>query len=485
MTRRRLAALAVLALIVAACSGGSEGTGGELQGTRWVLRSYDSAGSQVLLDGDSYADLEFTAGRARGFAGCTSFDTVYRSTGRVLLVSPAATTLQSCGEEADTLQAAYLGLLSDSRSYTVRRETLTIFGPDRAALLIFDAGARNPLLGRWTVDSFADSPGSMTAPLEGTSLTVTFRLARVAGSSGCNTFDATYGTNGNIVAIGRMATTRLACPDEAMAQETAFLEVLGGVSFVEPRGSTLLLTDRFGVPGITLIRPASVAESPEPSPSEEPTASASASVTPEPSATPSSTAEPSAEPSPTASPTIAPTAAPTASSAPAPTVAPPSPPPATASCTIDAAGGATASIVYPADWFTLETPTALACRFFDPEPITIPPDPLALEVAVTIRFEANLAFADALAGATDPATWDVARVEPYTVAGFPAALVEGTSIDDTSGVAIGTTRYAYLIDLGPNGTAFVETSGTAGETYDLFTSTVDLIAAQSSIPVAS
>ena len=78
--------------------------------------------------------------------------------------------------------------------------------------------------------------------------------------------------------------------------------------------------------------------------------------------------------SPTATPTPAPT--PTPRRAPSPTPAPRSnrlprfrrPPPATSSAPM----GSLASIVYPADWSTVTEPADLACRYFDPEPITGP-----------------------------------------------------------------------------------------------------------------
>ena len=500
MILRRLAALAALLLVVAACSGGKEGTGGQLDGTRWVLRSYAQDGAQVLLEGDAYADAQFTAGRVSGFAGCSSYDAVARSTGRVLLVSAPITTLQTCGEAADTFQSTYLSLLQQSRSFSSRRDTLTIFGADRTALLTYDVGPRNPLLGSWLVDSFAETPGSMVAPLEGTSLTAVFRLTNVSGSSGCNTYDGIYGTNGNVVGISRLATTQKACPDDVMAQETAFLAALGGAAFVQPRGSSLFLTDRNGIVNVALTRPGAV---PEPIPSATPTAESSAtpvptatptaspSPTPKPTASSSPTPKPTASPTPkptpsataqptaTAKPTAAPTVAPTAT--PAPTVTPPSPLPATASCSIDGAGGATATMVYPADWTALDAPPAMACRYFDPEPITVPADPLTLTTAVMIQLQANLAYADAVTAATDPGTWSVTTTASYTVAGYPATLVEATSTNDASGTPVGTTRYAYLIDLGANGTGFIETFGTPGSTFDTDTSVVDLMASQSTI----
>jgi len=110
---------------------------------------------------------------------------------------------------------------------------------------------------------------------------------------------------------------------------------------------------------------------------------------------------------------------------------------------------------------------------------------LTLEVAVTIRLEANVSYADAIAAATDPSAWDVASSTAYTVAGFPATLVEATSTDASSGVPVGSTRYAYFLDIGANGTAVIGTTGTAGDAFDANTATVDLIASQSTVSAPS
>lgn len=486
MRFQRLAALVALALVVAACGSASEGVGGQLEGTRWVLRSLDQDGAQVLVQGDAYADATFDRARVSGFGGCSTYDAVTQDAGRLLFVSAARTTLQSCGEELDTFQSTYLTLLQSSHSYSVRRDTLTIFDSDRTPALIFDAGPRNPLLGHWDVDSYATAPGSISAPLPDTALTATFRLTQVEGSAGCNSYSGTYGTNGNVVAVGPLATTRMACADDVMAQETAFLAALGGIGFVEPRGNTLLLSDRNGNVNVILVRPGEEPEAtPTPTgtatatatPSATPKASATATATPKPTPTASPTPKPTPRPSP--SPTPAPTVAP--STTPAPTVVPPSPLPSTAVCTADGAAGTTAQIVYPADWFTLTSPPAMACRYFDPAQIVVPPDPLTLETAVMLQLQANIAYSDAVTAATDPALWTVTTQSQVTVAGFPATLVEATSLAETSGLPVGTVRYLYLIDLGANGTAYLLTSGQPGPELDANIVTVDVIASQSMI----
>ena len=112
-------------------------------------------------------------------------------------------------------------------------------------------------------NSFATAPGALTAPIEGTSLTAVFGIASVGGSAGCNQYTGTYGTNGNVVRIGRLATTRIACADEIMTQEAAFLAAMEGAALIDRRGPTLMLTDLRGDiargPGPTVDRAGRVA----------------------------------------------------------------------------------------------------------------------------------------------------------------------------------------------------------------------------------
>ena len=157
---RRLAALGGITLLVAACSGAAgaasdtaDGSGGEIQATNWVLRSYDVAGNLTIVPDDLYADADFRAQRVKGFAGCNTYDALYWASGRQLLVSMAATTLMACPDPAGSFEIAYLALLDQSRYFNIRLDTLTIRGADGTILLVFDAAPNNPLLGSWIVDS--------------------------------------------------------------------------------------------------------------------------------------------------------------------------------------------------------------------------------------------------------------------------------------------------------------------------------------------
>src|SRR6185295_19138309 len=193
--------IAFASLLLAACSAGP-GSGGVIEGTEWILRSYADGDTLAIVPETQYADAEFDRSRVTGLCGCNNYNAVYRQGGRTLLISQPALTLMACDEESMAFEQTFITNLQASRFYSVKRETLTIFGAKGATLLVFDAAPRNPLLGTWNVDSYADGSSVVAAPKD-PALEVVFGLASVGGFSGCNTFSGTYGTNGNYVRISR------------------------------------------------------------------------------------------------------------------------------------------------------------------------------------------------------------------------------------------------------------------------------------------
>jgi heat shock protein HslJ len=494
MTIRRLGALAALLLLVAGCTaaGGTtdqtaDGNGGELGATRWVLQSYASAGVLTIVPEGQFADAEFVTQRVKGFSGCNDYDAVYRAASRLLLVGRPAVTLMACPEPEATFETAYLTLLQQSRFYNIRSDQLTIRGADLAVLLVFRAAPANPLLGSWVVDSFESAPSTVSAVLPGTELTTVFSFDKVAGFAGCNSYTGPYTTNGSVAAIGPLATTRMACAEDVMAQETAFLAAMQGVARVESRGQTLQLQDRNGHLVVALTRP--VTPEPSASPSAAPSATTAPTATQAPTATPGPTATPAPTVTPTAAPTgtPAPTATPAPTGTPAPTVKPPASLPTLATCTVvePTSGTTIATISYPSSWHTTTAPPSIACRYFDPNPITVPADPSTLTTAVMIKADLTAAYADALAAATNPTAWNVLVNQPATVGGLPATRIEATATAGSDGVAVGQTRYGYLINAGGH-PVWIETVGTVGDaTFQTNMSVVDLIASQAKILAAA
>jgi len=88
--------------------------------------------------------------------------------------------------------------------------------------------------------------------------------------------------------------------------------------------------------------------------------------------------------------------------------------------------------------------------------------------------------ADAVAAATDEATWDVSTFQETEADGLPATLVEATAIAEGGGVPSGTSRFGVFVDVGSSGTVSLFTIGTPGDdAYETLTGVVTLMAGAS------
>lgn len=88
---------------------------------------------------------------------------------------------------------------------------------------------------------------------------------QVSGNAGCNSFHGSFQLDGEALSFGPLASTRMACPEEIMDQETQFLAALGATERVTlEEGRTLLLQPAQGGEPIRLRR------APEPSLGDKP-----------------------------------------------------------------------------------------------------------------------------------------------------------------------------------------------------------------------
>ncbi|MEM6886554.1 MAG: META domain-containing protein [Pseudomonadota bacterium] len=62
---------------------------------------------------------------------------------------------------------------------------------------------------------------------------------RYFGKGGCNTIRGTFVTNGTSILFGPAAATMMACPDEIMQQERAFMAALSSARFFSRDGTKL------------------------------------------------------------------------------------------------------------------------------------------------------------------------------------------------------------------------------------------------------
>lgn len=74
-------------------------------------------------------------------------------------------------------------------------------------------------------------------------MTLQFEGGRASGSGGCNRFMGGYEEDGQSVSFGQLASTRMACPEEIMSAETAYLAALESVSSGSATEAELVLSD--------------------------------------------------------------------------------------------------------------------------------------------------------------------------------------------------------------------------------------------------
>jgi heat shock protein HslJ len=199
-------------------------TSASLAGTRWVLGAAADLG--VPTAGVAVT-AEFDDQRVTGSSGCNSYNASYETDGEELTIGPVAGTRMACGPAPTAVEQAYLARLERVAFYEIDQGELTLSGPDRAALLVYERSTGSEaILGSWTATNYY-SGDAVESVANGSTLTAEFTADQVSGDGGCNTFSASVDTTDTTIRMGPFASTLRACEDPALQdQETAYLAAL-------------------------------------------------------------------------------------------------------------------------------------------------------------------------------------------------------------------------------------------------------------------
>lgn len=86
----------------------------------------------------------------------------------------------------------------------------------------------------WEFFAHSSLEGGIVDKLPDTQPTIAFEGSSVSGSDGCNSFTGTYDiSSGNMIEIGPLASTRMACDPAVMEQATLILSILDGAFLFE------------------------------------------------------------------------------------------------------------------------------------------------------------------------------------------------------------------------------------------------------------
>ena len=198
-----------------------------LEGPTWRLASLPGQDPATLAALPGGVTVKFTDGQLQAFAGCNRLRGGYTLAGDRVTLGPLAGTMMACPDPAMTIENAFKEALTGTLRFAVAQDRLTLTSStDRT--LVFAAVAAPSLEGTtWEVTGFNNGRDAVVSPLPGTTLTLSFRDGMIVGSSGCNTFRATYTHDGDRLAVGPVASTRKACAGAGvMEQEHEYLAAI-------------------------------------------------------------------------------------------------------------------------------------------------------------------------------------------------------------------------------------------------------------------
>lgn len=257
-TRTTIAGLAIAITALAGCSttgGGANnaegGTGGELTGNIWVLETFQQDGTRKEVPGDVTVDAKFDGASTTvaGTAGCNQYSGPYTLSGADLTFGAIAATQMMCVGAGGDVEAAYLANLGLVKSYSATEDTLTLHDADHNAILSYSAAAAGTLDGvTWHATAINNGNEAVVSIAAGTDPTAVYENAgTITGNGGCNAFNGPAVVDGSKVKIGPLASTKMACADEAATtQETAYLAALENATTFEVRSGHLELRDAQG-----------------------------------------------------------------------------------------------------------------------------------------------------------------------------------------------------------------------------------------------
>ena len=213
--------------------------------TTWQLRSATVDGAPLGIVDGSPVTFVVDDGQVGGTAACNGYGGSIAVTDGVITIGPGLnqTEMACLADGVMELEAAFLGALP--RVTTALRDGDALILRGAGVEMRFSPQQEQPptaLVGtNWALDTVIDGD---TASTPAAPATLVFAGdGTLTGSTGCNQL---FGAYDEVTGFGTLGSTKMACKDEVMAQETLVLEILGGRPTVTIDGPVLTIADLEG-----------------------------------------------------------------------------------------------------------------------------------------------------------------------------------------------------------------------------------------------
>jgi heat shock protein HslJ len=238
-----LAALSVLAL--AGC-GAPASDAKLLEAREWKVVKI---GANPSSSGIAEQTSKFAAGTVTGSAGVNRYSGTYvAKSGSSISVKVGATTLMAGTPQAMAAEQDFLKALGDAASYAVDDSSLTFFDASGVSVLTYEVLKPTPLVGTpWKMAMYNNGRGGFQSALSSATVTAVFAAdGTVSGNGGVNQYHGTYKISGASIKIDPLISTQMAGPEDAMAQESAYLAALQKSTTFAMEGTVMTLRDASG-----------------------------------------------------------------------------------------------------------------------------------------------------------------------------------------------------------------------------------------------
>ncbi len=246
------AAILLLGVLTAAgCGGGSDADdSAALLGKSWV--AVEIAGVDSVLPAEQgLATAMFKDGAMAGSGTVNRYSASYETgAGNTIQISAAVSTQMAGPPEAMAQEDAYFAALQKVATYSVTAESLEFLDEQGQTLVKYDAVEPTPLTGtEWRATAYNNGKGALqSAALDSTITAVFADDSTLSGSASVNQYNTGYtaADDGTMTIDAQIITTRMAGPDELMAQEAAYLAALPLTATYSIEGHQLWLRDAGG-----------------------------------------------------------------------------------------------------------------------------------------------------------------------------------------------------------------------------------------------
>jgi len=212
----------------------------------WQLISYGDPQAPMMVATHSLVTLLLNEeeGQVGGSTGCNRYGGGYTLDGQALTFSAMFMTEMACVDSSLMAQErAFLDALGAVNRYEIVDGQLILYYGE-GQQLVFEA-VINVIGTQWQLEAFVTGDAASSLIVD-TSITLELREDGGAGGRACNTYRTTYTMEDTRITFGPINSTRMACQQDIMAQETAYLRALESATGYEIVGDQLVITHAEG-----------------------------------------------------------------------------------------------------------------------------------------------------------------------------------------------------------------------------------------------